>query len=62
MKNYRDFTLIKANYTDQSGKLERITISFDDRLVESVRYSKDCLLLIPTFCEREAGIKNAFLS
>jgi hypothetical protein len=45
MKKSEIFTLIKANYIDQSGKLERITISFDDRLVESVRYSKGLLVI-----------------
>ena len=55
------FTLIKANYVDQSGKLERITISFDDRLVESVRYSKGLLVIDPKLLREEAGIKKRLL-
>ena len=55
------FTLIKANYIDQSGKLERITISFDERLIESVRYSKGLLVINPNLLHEEAGIKKRLL-
>lgn len=55
------FTLIKASYTDQSGKLERINISFDERLVESVRYSKGLLVIDPNLIREEAGIKKRLL-
>ena len=55
------FTLIRANYIDQSGKLERINITFDDRLVESVRYSKGLLVIDPSLLREEAGIKKRLL-
>ncbi|MEI2806293.1 MAG: replication initiator protein A [Albidovulum sp.] len=55
------FTLIKASYTDQAGKLERINISFDERLVESVRYSKGLLVIDPNLIREEAGIKKRLL-
>ena len=55
------FTLIRANYTDQSGKLERIVITFDERLVESVRYSKGLLVIDKTLLREEAGIKKRLL-
>ena len=55
------FTLIRANYTDQSGKLERIAITFDDRLVESVRYSKGLLVIDKVLLREEAGIKKRLL-
>lgn len=55
------FTLIRANYTDQSGKLERIAITFDERLVESVRYSKGLLVIDKTLLREEAGIKKRLL-
>lgn len=55
------FTLIKASYIDQSGKLERISISFDERLVESVRYSKGLLAIDPGLLREEAGIKKRLL-
>jgi plasmid replication initiation protein len=55
------FTLIRANYTDQSGKLERIAITFDDRLVDSVRYSKGLLVINKALLREEAGIKKRLL-
>ena len=55
------FTLIRANYTDQSGKLERIAITFDDRLVDSVRYSKGLLVINKVLLREEAGIKKRLL-
>lgn len=55
------FTLIRASYIDQSGKLERINITFDERLVESVRYSKGLLVIDPILLREEAGIKKRLL-
>lgn len=55
------FTLIRASYIDQSGKLERITITFDERLVESVRYSKGLLVIDKLLLREEAGIKKRLL-
>ena len=55
------FTLIKASYTDQNGKLERINISFDNRLIESVRYSKGLLVINSNLLHEEAGIKKRLL-
>lgn len=55
------FTLIKASYIDQSGKLERINISFDERLVESIRYSKGLLAIDKNLLREEAGIKKRLL-
>lgn len=55
------FTLIRASYIDQSGRLERICISFDERLVESVRYSKGLLTINQSLIREEAGIKKRLL-
>ncbi len=55
------FTLIRASYIDQSGRLERICISFDERLVESVRYSKGLLTIDQSLLREEAGIKKRLL-
>lgn len=55
------FTLINANYLDQAGKLERIIITFNERLVESIRYSKGLLIIDPKLLREEAGIKKRLL-
>ena len=55
------FTLIKASYKDATGRLERVTITFDERLIESVRYFKGLLTINPDVLNEEAGIKKRLL-
>ena len=55
------FTLINASYLDQAGKLERIVITFNERLVESIRYSKGLLVIDPILLREDAGIKKRLL-
>ncbi len=55
------FTLIKARYTDETKKLERIRITFDERLIESAQNNKGLLAINSEILHEEAGIKKRLL-
>ena len=55
------FTLISATWEDETGKLERISITFDKRLIESIRLNCGLLAINPDVLKEEAGIKKRLL-
>ena len=55
------FTLIRASYTDETDKLERIRITFDERLIESAQNNKGLLAINNEILHEEAGIKKRLL-
>ena len=55
------FTLIRAGYTDETKKLERIRITFDERLIESAQNNKGLLAINNEILHEEAGIKKRLL-
>lgn len=55
------FTLIQASYEDETGKIERIRLVFNERIVESVKLFKGLLSINRDVINEEAGIKKRLL-
>ena len=55
------FTLIQASYEDETGKIERIRLVFNERIMESVKLFKGLLSTNPDIINEEAGIKKRLL-
>jgi len=55
------FTLIQAIYEDKTGKLEKIRLTFNERIIESVKLFRGLLCINPDIINEEAGIKKRLL-
>ena len=55
------FTLIQASYEDETGKIERIRLVFNERIVESIKFFKGLLSINQDAINEEAGIKKRLL-
>ncbi len=55
------FTLIQASYEDETGKIERIRLVFNERIVESIKLFKGLLSINQDVVNEEAGIKKRLL-
>ncbi len=55
------FTLIQASYEDETGKIERIRLVFNERIVESIKLFKGLLSINQDVINEEAGIKKRLL-
>ena len=59
-KNEQIFTLIRASYDRDSDNksIRKVRINFDERLIESVRYSKGLLEIDPKVISEGSGLKK----
>jgi len=55
------FTLIQATYEDKTGKLEKIRLTFNERIIDSVKLFRGLLSINPDIINEEAGIKKRLL-
>ena len=55
------FTLIQASYEDETGKIERVRLVFNERIVESIKLFKGLLSINQDVINEEAGIKKRLL-
>lgn len=56
------FTLVRVAYIrDDSEKITKVRISFDDRLIESVRYARGLLEIDPEVIKEDSGLKKRIL-
>ena len=55
------FNLISADFLDETDELEKITITFNKRLVESVLYSNNLLEIDPRVLKEKSGTKKRLL-
>jgi len=55
------FTLIQASYEDETGKIERIRLVFNERIIESIKLFKGLLSINSDIINEEAGIKKRLL-
>jgi hypothetical protein len=55
------FTLIQASYENDTGKIERIRLVFNERIVESIKFFKGLLSINKDVINEEAGIKKRLL-
>jgi hypothetical protein len=55
------FTLIRYEYIEQDEKNDRVRITFDERLIESVRYQNALLAIDSNIIYEQVGIKKRLL-
>jgi hypothetical protein len=55
------FTLIKYERVENGGKEDKIKITFDERLIESVRYYNGLLAIDEAVIKEESGVKKRLL-
>jgi hypothetical protein len=55
------FTLIQAAYEDETGKIERVRLVFNERIMESIRLFKGLLAINSDVINEESGIKKRLL-
>lgn len=55
------FTLIQASYEDETGKIERVRLVFNERIMESINLFKGLLSINSDVINEEAGIKKRLL-
>lgn len=56
------FTLIKVDSMDEKGgRLDRIRITFDERLIESARYAKGLLEIDPKVINEDSGLRKRIM-
>jgi hypothetical protein len=55
------FTLVSASWEDRTGKLEKIVVCFNKRLIESVKYNNGLLAVNYDILKEESGIKKRLL-
>lgn len=55
------FTLIQASYEDKTGKLEKIRLTFNERIIDSIKLFRGLLSINPDIINEEAGIKKRLL-
>ncbi len=55
------FTLATFAYTDDTGKMERIKVTFNEPLIQSARYNKGLLTIGQDILHEESGIRKRLL-
>ncbi len=55
------FMLVRIKYEDRTGKMERIKITFDECLKQSIRYNKGLLAINKHILHEESGIRKRLL-
>lgn len=55
------FTLIQAVYEDKTGKLEKVRLTFNERIIDSVKFFRGLLSINSDIINEEAGIKKRLL-
>ena len=54
------FTLVSARWTDETGKMERVTITFDERIIDAAAKNQ-ILATTPEVLKEESGIRKRLL-
>ncbi len=55
------FTLIQASYEDETGRIERVRLVFNERIMESIKLFKGLLAINSDIINEESGIKKRLL-
>ena len=61
VKRVTGFTLIKYDYEETMNNIERIIITLDERLIESIKVSNNLLKINKQLIKEDAGIKKRLL-